>query len=114
MKIGNIQINTWFIGSLSPKNTGVDAILWVSSRQKYPIPYMLVGLDSNFLGSRYVVVTVGNQPRVIASNHEAIIPPDLWLQIVKWINLNLKGLLMLWNDEICTADFCLDYLQKIE
>ena len=109
IKFGNLQLDPWQLGSLGPEFTGMDAIVWVSSRQKYTVPYILVGLK----GAYDVVVTVENQPRVIASKQGVIIQENLWEQIVRWINLNLKGLYMLWNDEISTADFILIYMQKI-
>lgn len=109
IKLGNLQLDLWQLGSLGPKFTGVDATVWVSSHQKYKVPYILVGIK----GSYDVVVTVENQPRVIVSKQGVIIQENLWGQIVRWINLNLKGLYMLWNDEISTAEFILIYMQKI-
>ena len=111
---GNIQLEPWKLGNISPQYTGVDAIIWVSTYQEFPKPFILVGMDSNSLSSCDFLVTIDdNLPKLLCQIPDAVIPHLLWAQLVKWINLNFKGLLLLWNDEISTADFVLDYLRKI-
>lgn len=48
-KFGNIQLDPWALGNLVPRNTGVDAVIWVSTCQEFPKPFILVGMDSDSL-----------------------------------------------------------------
>ena len=105
---GNIQLNPWQLGNISPQHTGVDAIIWVSTYQEFPTPFILVGMDSDSLSSCDLLVAIGNPPILLYHKSKNAIPPNLWSELVRWINLNVKGLLLLWNDEIV-----LNYLQKI-
>ena len=110
---GNIQLDPWKLGNISPQHTGVDAIIWVSTYQEFPTPFILVGMDSDSLSSCDLLVAIDNPQILLYQIPDTVIPHFLWAQLVKWINLNFKGLLLLWNDEISTADFVLNYLQKI-
>lgn len=112
-KFGNIQLDPWALGNLAPRNTGVDAVIWVSTYQEFPTPFILVGMDSDSLSSCDLLVAIDNPQILLYQIPDTVIPHFLWAQLVKWINLNFKGLLLLWNDEISTADFVLNYLQKI-
>ena len=112
-KFGNIQLDPWALGNLAPRNTGVDAVIWVSTRQEFPTPFILVGMDSDSLSSCDLLVAIDNLPKRLCQTPDTVIPHLIWIQLIKWINLNFKGLLLLWNDEISTADFVLDHLQKI-
>ncbi len=108
-KFGNIQLDPWALGYLFPRNTGVDAVIWVSTSQDFPKPFILVGNDSDSLS----LVAIGNPPILLYHKSKNAIPPNLWSELVTWINLNFKGLLLLWNDKISTADSVLNYLRKI-
>lgn len=110
---GNIQLDPWKLGNISPQHTGVDAIIWVSTYQEFPKPFILVGMDSDSLSSCDLLVTIDNLPKLLCQILDTVIPNLLWTQLIKWINLNFQGLLLLWNDEISTADFVRDYLRKI-
>ena len=110
---GNIQLDPWKLGNISPQHTGVDAIIWVSTYQEFPTPFILVGMDSDSLSSCDLLVAIDNPQILLYQIPDTVIPHFLWAQLVKWINLNFKGLLLLWNDEISTAVFVLNYLQKI-
>lgn len=112
-KFGNIQLDPWKLGNLSPRHTGVDAIIWVSTSLEFPKPFILVGMNSDSLSSCDFLVIIDNPPKLLYQTPGTVIPHFLWVQLIKWINLNFKGLLLLWNNEISTADFVLDYLQKI-
>lgn len=108
-KFGNIQLDPWALVNLAPRNTGVDAVIWVSTSQDFPKPFILVGNDSDPLS----LVAIGNPPILLCHKSKTAIPPNLWSQLVTWINLNFNGLLLLWNDKISTTDFVLDHLRKI-
>lgn len=111
--LGNIQLDPWKLGNISPQHTGVDAIIWVSTYQEFPKPFIFVGMDSDSLSSCDLLVAIDNPQILLYQIPDTVILHFIWAQLVKWINLNFKGLLLRWNDEISTADFVLNYLQKI-
>lgn len=108
MKIGQIKIDPWKIGSLGTSSTGVEAIIWVSSIQSLT-PFIIIGFNP----ALEYVVTIEDNPRIISFKSRRKIPSNIWKQVVKWINLNYKALIMLWAEEIDIAEFVFDYLQKI-
>lgn len=112
-RFGNIWLDPWALRNLAPRNTGVDAVIWVSTCQEFPKPFILVGMDSDSLTSCGLLVAIDNPQILLYHKSKNAIPPNLWSELVTWINLNFKGLLLLWNDKISTADSVLNYLRKI-
>ena len=112
MKTETFELDTWKIGCIGTKHTGVETMIWISTNQCYTTPIILVGFNSDYPSSYEYAVTVESNPRIINSKSGVTVSPNIQEQIFGWIILNLEALQMLWNDEIPTADFILDYMRK--
>ena len=113
MKTEIFELDTWKIGCIGTKHTGVETMIWISTNQGLTTPIILVGFNSNYPSFYEYAVTVESNPRIINSKSGVTVSPNIQEQIFRWIILNLEALQMLWNDEITTADFILDYMRKI-
>lgn len=101
--IGNLFIDTWLAGNIKPKHTGVDAILWITLKQRNMPPSIFIGLNKNKPGSCDIVVTFERNPKIIAPQG-AKLPAAIWRQVLKWIKLNRGVLSRHWRQELSTCE----------
>lgn len=115
MRLGNFLIFTWALGSFFPQETGVDAWIYTSSRQRSSIPFIIITLQHLGLESLQhdgFIISIGKKPRILWPKGKTI-EPKVWQQIVLWIQLNRRGLELLWYDKIGIITFCNDFFTKI-
>ena len=115
IRLGNFLIWTWGLGWYSPENTGVDAWIYTSSRQRSSIPYIIVTLQHTYLESYLqdgFIISIGKKPRILWPKGKTI-EPKVWQQIVLWIQLNRKALYLLWCYKIGLTEFCFELMKKI-
>ena len=86
-KFGNIQLDPWALGNLAPRNTGVDAVIWVSTSQDFPKPFILVGNDSDSLS----LVAIGNPPILLCHKSKTAIPPQFVVSTCNVDKLEFQG-----------------------
>ena len=115
IRLGNFLIWTWALGWYSPENTGVDAWIYTSSRQRSSIPFIIITLQHTYLESYLqdgFIISIGKKPRILWPKGNTI-EPKVWQQIVLWIQLNRRGLELLWYYKISDGTFWTDFFTKI-
>ncbi|MDE7153334.1 MAG: hypothetical protein K2O00_02665 [Muribaculaceae bacterium] len=101
----------WLFARLTPKETGVNATLWVSERQYGLEPFIIVG-TTNSLRSSDIMISINDYPKVLAPEG-AVVPETLLHPVQEWINLNKDLLIKYWEGDIGTGEFCIE-LKKIK
>ena len=115
IRLGNFLISTWALGSIYPENSGVDAWIYTSSRLPSSIPFIIITLQHTYLESFLqdgFIISIGKKPRILWPKGKTI-EPKIWQQIVLWIQLNRRGLELLWYYKIGDMTFWKDFLKKI-
>ena len=115
IRLGNFLIDTWALGWYSPENTGVDAWIYTSSRQRSSIPFIIITLQHTYLESYLqdgFIISIGKKPRILWPKGKTI-ESKVWQQIVLWIQLNRRGLELLWYYKIGDGTFYKDFFTKI-
>ena len=115
IRLGNFLISTWALGSYFPEDSGVDAWIYTSSRLPSSIPFIIITLHHTYLESYLqdgFIISIGKKPRILWPKGKTI-EPKVWQQIVLWIQLNRRGLELLWYYKIDDGTFCRDFFTKI-
>jgi len=87
--------------------TGVDCILWVTSKQgNLNEPFIAIQIDDDNPESDSIpnmAISILDNPRIIASNDGAKVDKCIMQQVVDWINLNRELLLRHWRNKVSTG-----------
>ena len=100
------------MSNISQRKTGVDAVIWYSTRNGQHGPRIKLGLKSNLIScGDCVSISIEDEPKVVAGNPN-LFSKDTIQDAITWVKKNKDLLMKVWNGEITYDDFS-DYSKKI-
>lgn len=99
------------MANFTPESTGVDRMVFVSSKQPRHKPRVKVAVTSHVIQGSTVSFSIEDEPKPIVGDVSKL-PKKVVSQIIEWIKLNKEVLLKYWNFEVDTV-YLTNHLKKI-